>query len=130
VSDVHKAWAPVFVPGRFVTREANRDDAREAAFAQLDLQYVRLDEAMRGRTWMLFDRRTVADAYLYVMCCWKDRTPKPLAAYPTLAAFKERLDVDDGVQRALTEEGSGGRLTEARTRETCDRRLATVVVFD
>ncbi len=104
VSDVHKAWAPVFVPGRYVTREENQDDARQAAFVQLDQQYARLDQAMQDRQWLLFGRRTVADAYLYVMCRWKDRTPKPLASYPALAVFKTRLDADAGVQRALAEE--------------------------
>ena len=106
VSDVHKAWGPVFVPNRYVSQRANEDDAKQAAFGHLDKQYKRLDRAMQGRTWMLFDRRTVADAYLYVMCRWKDNTPTPLSAYPALAAFKARLDADPGVQRALQEEPS------------------------
>lgn len=105
VSDVHKAWAPVFAPGRYVTQKANEDDAKQAALAQLDTQYTRLDRMMQGRDWTLFDRRTVADAYLYVMCRWKDKTPHPIADYPALAAFKARLDKNAGVQRALNEEG-------------------------
>ena len=106
VSDVHKAWAPVFVPNRYVTQKANQDDARQAAFGQLDKQYARLDRMMQGREWALFGRRTVADAYLYVMCRWKDNSPVPLAHYPALAAFKAQLDEDSGVQRALKEEHS------------------------
>ena len=111
VSEVHKAWAPVFAPGRYVKREENQEDARQAAFAQLDRQYARLDRAMQDRAiqdrdWLLFGRRTVADAYLYVMCRWKDRTPTPLSTYPALAAFKARLDADAGVKRALAEEPS------------------------
>ncbi|MGI4954107.1 MAG: glutathione S-transferase N-terminal domain-containing protein [Janthinobacterium lividum] len=104
VSDVHKAWAPVFVPNRYVTEKANEDDAKQAALGQLDKQYARLDAMMQGKEWALFGRRTVADAYLYVMCRWKDKTPKPIADYPALAAFKARLDADEGVQRAVREE--------------------------
>ncbi len=104
VSDVHKAWAPFFAPARFVTDPAHQDEAKHAAFVQIDTQYTRLNDAMTG-DWMLFGRRTVADAYLYVMCRWKDLTPTPLSAYPALAAFKTRLDGDPGVQRALQEEG-------------------------
>ena len=104
VSDVHKAWAPVFVPNRFVTQESNQGDARQAAFGQLDKQYARLDRMMQGREWTLYDRRTVADAYLYVMCRWKDNTTEPLVRYPALAAFKTRLDADSGVQRAVKTE--------------------------
>ena len=104
VSDVHKAWAPVFVPGRYVTQQSYQDDARQAAFGQLDKQYARLDGMMLGNEWALFGRRTVADAYLYVMCRWKDKSPSPISHYPALAAFKLRLDGDAGVLRAVQEE--------------------------
>lgn len=104
VSDVHGAWAPVFVPDRFVTRPELEVDAKVAAFGQLDTIYRRLDGEMQGRNWRIFDRRTVADAYLYVLCRWKDRSPEPLENYPALAAFKARLDGDPDVQKALERE--------------------------
>ncbi|MEO8700852.1 MAG: glutathione S-transferase N-terminal domain-containing protein [Kofleriaceae bacterium] len=104
VSDVHMAWSPIMVPERYVTLESNQADAKQAALAQLHVHYSRLDDLMRDRTWMLFDRRTVADAYLYVMCSWQARTPTPLTAYPALNKYKTRLDLDPGVQRALREE--------------------------
>ena len=100
VSDVHKAWAPVFVPGRFVISTDEEASARQAAFRQLDLQYARLDGLMQGRHWRVLGRRTVADAYLYVMCSWKDKTPTPLAVFQNLADFKSRLDADSDVIRA------------------------------
>jgi len=107
VSETHKAWSPVFVPNRFVTKSANEEDARQAAFRQLDVQYARLDQTMHGKNWRLFDRRTVADAYLYVMCTWKDQTPTPLQSFPALAAFRARLDKDPDIARALREEETG-----------------------
>jgi glutathione S-transferase len=104
VSDVHKAWAPFFAPGRFVTQSAGEADAKLAACGQIDGQYARLEAVMAGRDWRLFGRRTVADAYLFVMCRWKGMTPTPLGAFPNLAAFTARLDADPGVRRALAEE--------------------------
>lgn len=104
VSEVHKAWAPIFVPERFVTKKINEEDARQAAFGQLDLRYSRLESLMQSKDWLLFGHRTVADAYLYVMCSWKDQTPTPLATYPALTKFKAHLDRDAGVQQALREE--------------------------
>ncbi len=94
----------MFVPNRYVTEKANEEDAKQAALGQLDQQYARLDAMMQGKQWALFGRRTVADAYLYMMCRWKEKTPKPVADYPALAAFKARLDADEGVQRAMREE--------------------------
>ena len=104
VSDVHKAWGPVFAPMRYATKEANYDDVKQAAFGQLDKQYERMDKQMTGKTWSLFDRRTVADAYLFVMCRWKDNSPTKLAAYPALAAFKARLDADPDVKLVVEAE--------------------------
>ena len=104
VSDVHKAWAPVFVPRRFVIRVTDEDGARRAAFRELDLHYARLDGLMRNQDWRVLGHRTVADAYLYVMCRWKDMTPTPLANFPALAAFGARLDADPVVKAALQRE--------------------------
>jgi glutathione S-transferase len=104
VTNIHDAWSPVYVPDRFITAKQAEDGVRQAAFGQLDKQYTRLDHLMADREWMVLGRRTVADAYLYVMCSWKDRSPTPLANYPALAAFKDRLATDEGVRRAVSDE--------------------------
>ena len=104
VSDVHKAWAPFFAPGRFVIQATDEANAKEAAYRQLDLQYARLDQLMQGKDWRVLDHRTVADAYLYVMCSWKGLTPTPLEKFPALAAFSARMDADPLVKRAVQEE--------------------------
>ena len=104
VSDVNTAWAPFFSPARFVASEAHYDEAKQAAAKQIDKQYRRLDGIMQGRDWRVLGRRTVADAYLYIMCTWKDKSPQKLAEYPALAAFRARLDQDTGVQKALAME--------------------------
>ncbi len=104
VSDVHKAWAPFFAPGRFATQSAGEADAKLAAYGQIERQYARLEAVMVGREWRVLGHRTVADAYLYVMCRWKGMTPTPLSAFPNLAAFTARLEADPGVRRALAEE--------------------------
>jgi len=88
VSDVHLAWSPIMVPERHVTLEANQADAIEAAYGQFHVHYSRLDALMRDKTWRLFDRRTVADAYLYV------------------------IDLDPSIQRVIREERLGERLDQ------------------
>lgn len=104
VSDVHKAWAPFFAPGRFVIQAADEAKTKEAAFLQLDLQYARLNKLMDGKEWRVFGHRTVADAYLYVMCSWKGMTPNPLDNFPALAAFSARMDADPVVKMAIEKE--------------------------
>jgi glutathione S-transferase len=107
VSDVHKSWAPFFAPERFSTRFEGWPDAKRAAVGQVDKQYSRLNGVMDAKEWLVLGRRTIADAYLYVMCVWKDMTPTPLSAFPNLAAFKARLDTDPVVMRALAQEALG-----------------------
>ena len=104
VSEVHKAFAPTFVPERYTTDPSAIESARSAAHLQIDRIFKRLEGLMTGKEWLLFGRRTVADAYLYVMCRWKSRTPTAFSNYPNLARFKARLDADPGVMRALDEE--------------------------
>ena len=108
VSDVHKAWAPIFVPDRYVTRADYEDDARTAATRQLEGHYARLDAAMAGKHWSLFDRRTVADAYLYVMCQWLGRFPELAKRMRNLSAFRKRLEADSDVRRTLDREAAAG----------------------
>ena len=108
VSDVHKAWAPIFVPDRYVTRAEYEDDARTAATRQLEGHYARLDAAMADKHWSLFGRRTVADAYLYVMCRWLGRFPEFANSLRNLTEFRMRLDADSDVRRTLDREAASG----------------------
>lgn len=116
VSEVHKAFTPAFVPNRFAIDEAAYEGARAAAFIMVDKAFGRLDDVMRGRDWLVLDRRTVADAYLHVMCRFKANTPTPLSAYSNLERHYRNLASDAGVVRALAE--SGLPATEAETPQT------------
>ena len=104
VSEVHKAFVPAFVPDRFVTDPDAIDGARAAAFIMVEKAFRRLDKRLKDRDWLVLDRRTVADAYLYVMSRWLANTPTPLSHYPNIAKHFDSLSSDPGVMRALLEE--------------------------
>jgi glutathione S-transferase len=109
VSEVHKAYAPIFVPGRYVTDEAAQESVKQAAYLQLDQKFDRLEALMSdGRQWLALGHRSVADAYLHLMCSWKDNTSTPLAHFLHLAAHSARMKADPGVQRAAREQVVGG----------------------
>jgi glutathione S-transferase len=126
VTEVHKAFAPTFVPARYTTDPNAVESVRSAAHIQLDKVFKRLEGLMQGNQWLLFDRRTVADAYLSVMCRWKSRTPTALSQFPSLAGFKARLDADIGVAKALREESiDEGRMVERKGIEPSTSALRT-----
>ena len=105
VSEVHKAFVPTFVPDRFVIDPAAKDGTRTAAFIMVEKAFRRIDGFLEGRDWLVLDRRTVADAYLYAMSRWLANTPTPLPEFPNVARHFEKMSADDGVTRALSEEG-------------------------
>ena len=105
VSEVHKAFVPAFVPERFVIDPAAEDGARAAAFKMVEKAFRRLDGYLEGNDWLALDRRTVADAYLHVISRWLANTPTPLPHFPNVARHFETMLQDEGLKRALSEEG-------------------------
>ena len=61
VSEVHKAFGPVFAPQRFAVDDKCRDGAKQAAYRQLNTIFDRLERRMGGQSWVALDRRSVAE---------------------------------------------------------------------
>jgi glutathione S-transferase len=104
IGEVHSDWTPHFAPSRFISDKAHYPELERVTFDRLAPQYAFLEAAMTGAQWMLFGRRTIADAYLYMLARTAALMPQGLASYPGLAAFRCRLDSDTGVRAALAEQ--------------------------
>jgi glutathione S-transferase len=103
-SEAHPAFAPLFVPSRYVAEPACEDAAKRAALARVDACFVRLDASLHGRDWLL-GKRSVADPYLFALTRWLRNTAKSVEAYPALASHHARMEADPAVRRALAAEG-------------------------
>jgi len=99
--DVHPAFYPYFLPQRYIADEHQYPAVREAAYQQIDACFQLLDRYMRDRTYMIENRRTVLDPYLFVFCRWGKSLPKPFTDYPNLHRFLMQMADDAGVQRAM-----------------------------
>ncbi|MBD3881868.1 glutathione S-transferase N-terminal domain-containing protein [Phormidium tenue FACHB-886] len=99
--DVHPAFYPYFLPQRYIADEHQYHAIREAAYKQIDACFQLLDRHLENRTYMVEDRRTILDPYLFVFCRWGNTLPNPFTAYPNLHRFLMRLAEDEGVQRAM-----------------------------
>ena len=97
-TELHKTFGPLFRP---TTPEAFRPIVRE----NLDKAFRHVDSRLARREFLLGDRFTVADAYLYVMQRWADRMQIDLGACKNLADFKKRIEARPKVQEALKAEG-------------------------
>lgn len=103
-SDLHPAFLPLFNPGAFHPEDGQRDAIKDAARKRVRGLFERADQQLQGRQW-LAGFRSFADPYLYITLRWADATGIHLDGLDQLAAFKQRMENDAGVQAALKAEG-------------------------
>lgn len=103
-SDVHPAFSPLFGPGKFIADEAQFDEIRAAARKRLRGLFERADAQLADKPW-LAGFRSVADPYFYVTLRWAAGVKLDLSGLEHLAAYKARMDADEGVQAVLKAEG-------------------------
>lgn len=98
-SELHKAFSPLF--GSSVSEEAKQAAAANVA--------RRLDHFERlladGRPYLLGERFSVADAYLFTVASWTGPTGIGLDRWPNMAAFVARVAARPSVQAAMRAEG-------------------------
>lgn len=103
-SDVHPAFSPLFGPSKFIGDEAQYDAIKVAARKRVRGVFELANKQLDGRQW-LAGFRSFADPYLYITLRWADKLGIDLSDLSHLAAFKQRMDADPGVQAALKAEG-------------------------
>lgn len=103
-SDVHPAFLPLFAAGVFIADDAQHAALKQAALKRLRGLFERADQQLAGKQW-LAGFRSFADPYFYITLRWADAMAIDLGDLGNLAAFKQRMASDAGVQAALKAEG-------------------------
>ena len=98
-SELHKAFGPFFSG---TADEADKQAAGKAVARKFD--YLN-DILSDGRTYLLGDSFSVADAYLFVVANWSNFTGIDLKKWPAVAAFVERVAARPAAQAAMKAEG-------------------------
>jgi glutathione S-transferase len=98
-TELHKTVAPLYNPktpevARPIIIERFRDR----------LRFV--DAALVGRQFLVGDRFTVADAYLFTVLSWAPELGVMLADFPNLASFYQRVQARPAVQTVLKTEAA------------------------
>jgi glutathione S-transferase len=99
--EVHVAFKPYFTPQRFLDDAAQFPALKAHAFTVLAPMLQTLEARLGDADFILHGRRSVADAYLYVLLRWTQEAPQGLSPYPGLLRFRARLEADAGVAHAL-----------------------------
>lgn len=103
-SDLHPAFKPLFGPAAFIEDEGQYDAVKATARKRVRSLFESADKQLAGKQW-LAGFRSFADPYLYITLRWADGLGIDLGGLANLAAFRQRMDADPGVQKALKDEG-------------------------
>lgn len=99
----HSAFGPYYVPERYTvaTDDASIENVLKASFVSIDNAMKSLDKMLDGKNYLYNDKKSVLDAYAYVMVRWTDDFEKSWKEYPNVKRFVENLEDDPAVKIAF-----------------------------
>ncbi len=97
-SELHKTYGPIFRP-------TTPDEYKKISKENLGKRFDWLDQQLAGRQYLMGDRFTVADAYLFTVLRWSPRIEVDLARWPNLKAYVDRVAARPKVREAMQAEG-------------------------
>ena len=96
-TEIHKSFSPLFNPNL-------PEAAREIFLAKLKQRFGELDEVLARRDYLMGEKFSVADAYLFTMLGWTPKFGIDLGEWKHLAAYRERVATRPAVEAALESE--------------------------
>ncbi len=97
-TELHKSFSPLFNPAM---PEEGKKLSRERLLSRF--QYV--DQQLEGRSFLMGEDFSVADAYLYTVSGWGKHVGVDISGFKHLGAFLARMNARPSVQAALKAEG-------------------------
>ena len=97
-SEIHKTYSPLFNP-------AVPEEYKTIAKAKLGERYRWIDAQLEGKSYLMGDAFSVADAYLFTVTNWAKFVGIDLAPYKHVGAFMAKVAARPAVQEAMKAEG-------------------------
>ncbi|MGE5532649.1 MAG: glutathione transferase GstA [Bacteroidota bacterium] len=97
-TEIHKSYSAFFNP-------AAGDDWKATAKSLLERRYEYLNQQLEGKTYLMGEDFTVADAYLFTVSSWAKFVNFDLSKWPNVTAYVARVAARPAVQAALKAEG-------------------------
>ena len=97
-TELHKQFGPLWYP---TTPEATR----EAQITKLKSRFELIAKMLATQPYLMGDKFTVADAYLFTILNWAPMLKVDLTPWPALVAFQARVAARPAVHAALVAEG-------------------------
>jgi len=97
-SELHKGFSPLFNP-------AMAEDAKPLFRNKLAERLKWVDSQLAGKSYLMGDEFSVADAYLFTVTSWTGYVGIDISALANLNAFMARMKARPAVQEAMKAEG-------------------------
>jgi len=97
-SELHKTFAPLFRP-------TTRDDFKATLRDLLGQRFDWIDKQLAGKQYLMGDKFTVPDAYLFTVLRWSPRVGIDLGKWKNISAYLDRVGARPKVQEAMKVEG-------------------------
>ncbi len=97
-TEIHKSVGSMFNP-------AMPADWKTTVLALIDKRLTWIDSQLKGKTYLMGQQFTVADAYLFTLLRWAMHFKIDFERYPELKGYFSRVEARPKVQEALKAEG-------------------------
>lgn len=97
-SELHKNMGSMFRPNM-------PDEWKTAVKAGLAVRYKAIDAHLAGKSYLMGDKFSVADAYLFTIMRWAGRLDIDLSPYPNIQAYMARVQARPAVTETMKAEG-------------------------
>lgn len=94
-TELHKTYSP------WLFHPEVGEQAQHYARQRIAARYGIVEQQLSGKTWLLGETFTVADAYLFVMVNWAAAAKTPLTDFPSIRAWFERMKARPHVREAI-----------------------------
>jgi glutathione S-transferase len=97
-SELHKTFGPLFRPN-------TPDDFKATLRDMLAQRFDWIDKQLAGKQYLMGDKFTVPDAYLFTVLRWSPRVGIDLGKWKNITAYLDRVGARPKVQEAMKAEG-------------------------
>ncbi len=107
---LHPFFWPYFMPGRYHPDATQAAAVKAAAQLRVASALDVIEAHLEGKNWMLGDRKSVVDAFLYPMASWAYGFDKSTADYPNIDRLVRQLASDPAVEAVHAAQGTSPKV--------------------
>lgn len=104
-TELHKGFGPLWALDRLVANKEGAEQLRASTVANLSRRFNLLNERLQNQPFLLGDRFTVCDAYLFTVLGWSRFHNIDMTPWPALMGYMERIQSRPAVRATMIAEG-------------------------